>query len=421
MYKEITRCRICGNSELIPILHLGNQYLTGVFPKTKSEYITCGPLELLKCQEDKEGKHCGLVQLRQSYDLNEMYGQNYGYRSGLNQSMVNHLHQLVKKILDYVSLGPEDIIVDIGSNDATLLKAYPMLGEILVGMDPTGVKFREYYPDYVQLIPDFFSREFFQMKFGNRKAKVITSIAMFYDIEEPLNFMQQIRDILHDEGVWVFEQSYMPAMLEATAYDTICHEHLEYYRLKQIKWMTDRVGLKIIDVEFNTVNGGSFAVMAAKDTAPFPSQENILEKVLQGEEKKGLHTLKPYRDFGLRVYQHRDELRDFIKRVRSDLKLLIGYGASTKGNVILQLCNFSESDIPFVAEVNKDKFGCFTPGTGIPIISEAEAKALKPDYLMILPWHFRDNILTREKKFLESGGRLLFPLPKIETVELILK
>ena len=416
MYTEIEKCRICGNADLIPVLHLGNQYLTGVFPKTKDAEITCGPIELVKCQEDDKGHFCGLLQLRQTYDLSEMYGWNYGYRSGLNQSMVEHLNRKVKKILEGVNLSPGDIIVDIGSNDSTLLQAYPRAGTILVGIDPTGEKFKEYYPDHIQLIPDFFSVESFKKRFGEKKAKIVTSIAMFYDLERPFDFMKQIYEILADDGIWVFEQSYMPTMLEKNAYDTICHEHLEYYRLKQIKWMTDRVGFKIIDIEFNNINGGSFSIMVAKSNSSFGENTSLIEKILGEEENKGLSGLGPYGEFKQRVYKHRKDLFQFIQKIKTDNKKIFGYGASTKGNVILQFCNITDKDIPFIAEINKDKFGCYTPGTYIPIIPEEEAKAKKPDYFVVLPWHFKENILAREESYLKSGGKILFPLPKIETV-----
>jgi hypothetical protein len=421
---------------LISILHLGSQYLTGVFPKTKEHHITSGPIELVKCQEDWAGNCCGLLQLKQSYDLDEMYGFNYGYRSSLNQSMVKHLHQKVGNILKKIEVVPGDIIVDIGSNDSTLLQAYPVHnsvligindgtalraypknGAVLVGIDPTGKKFKDYYPDYVQLVPEFFSASSFKEKFGGQKAKIITSIAMFYDMEEPLDFMRQVHEILADNGVWVFEQSYMPTMLEKRAYDTVCHEHLEYYRLKQIKWMTDRVGLKIIDVEFNDVNGGSFSVIAAKTGSPYKADTALVEKILRDEESAGLNTLEPYLEFRNHIYKHRDELRRFIEKVKSENKLIIGYGASTKGNVLLQFCEFNDKDIPFIAEVNEDKFGCYTPGTYIPIIPEAEARAMRPDYFLVFPWHFKESFLRKEKEYFQSGGKLIMPLPEVEVID----
>lgn len=416
MYKEIKHCRICGNTDLVSILNLGNQYLTGVFPKSKTEHITSGPLELAKCRDDHNASACGLVQLKHSYDHYEMYGDNYGYRSGLNKSMVNHLYEKVKKIQAFIQLTREDLIIDIGSNDSTLLQAYRQDGLLLVGIDPTAGKFKKYYPEHVHLIPDFFSAESVRKNFGNRKAKVVTSIAMFYDLESPMDFAEQICEILADDGIWVFEQSYMPAMLEMNAYDTVCHEHLEYYCLKQIKWITDKLDLKIIDIEFNKVNGGSFSVAVAKSISPYAQNTKLVDKVLLEESTKGLNTLKPYEDFKQRAFNHRTEIHKFIKQVKSENKKIFGYGASTKGNVILQFCNISAKDIPCIAEVNPDKFGCVTPGTDIPIVSEEEAKKMKPDYFMVLPWHFRDNIIEREENYLKSGGKLLFPLPFLEVV-----
>jgi len=211
--------------------------------------------------------------------------------------------------------------------------------------------------------------------------------------------------------VWVFEQSYMPTMLAMNSYDTVCHEHLEYYRLKQIKWMADKAGFKIIDVEFNQINGGSFSVMVAKKCSAYREAVNLVARILKSEEKAGLHTLAPYRAFRQRVAQHKKQFQAQIRRLNKSGKKVFGYGASTKGNVILQYCGFGPAEIPCIAEVNPEKFGAYTPGTLIPIVSEREAKARHPDYFMVLPWHFKDAIVSREKSFLKGGGKLLFPLP----------
>lgn len=417
MFKEIKRCLICGNKKLVPILDLGMHALTGVFPATKDTPVGQGPLQLVKCQEDSGGKYCGLIQLRHIYRAADLYGETYGYRSGLNRSMVDHLHLKVKNVLRKVTLRPGDMAVDIGSNDSTLLKGYPAQGVTLVGVDPLGEKMRKYYPPHIHLIADFFGKKSLEKHFGLRKAKIITSIAMFYDLESPLTFMQQVYGSLADDGVWVFEQSYMPTMLSMNSYDTVCHEHLEYYRLKQIKWMVDRAGFKILDVEFNQVNGGSFSVMVAKEGSSYREARALVNRVLESEKKLGLDTLKPYRSFRQRVFQHRKKFQAQIHKLNKSGKKVFGYGASTKGNVILQFCGLREKDIPFIAEVNQDKFGAYTPGTLIPIISEQDARAMKPDYFVVLPWHFKDNIISREKSFLKSGGKLLFPLPQLEVVK----
>jgi len=218
--------------------------------------------------------------------------------------------------------------------------------------------------------------------------------------------------------VWVFEQSYMPTMLTMNSYDTVCHEHLEYYRLKQIKWMTDLVGFKIIDLEFNQVNGGSFSVMVAKKQSSYQESKKTITDIMNFEEKSGLHTLKPYLSFQKRVLQHKERLLDKIRELNKKGERVFGYGASTKGNVILQYCKITRNDISCIAEVNSDKFGAYTPGTLIPIISEQEAKSMKPDYFVVLPWHFKENIITRENLFLKQGGKLLFPLPDLKIVKI---
>jgi len=416
MFKEIKKCLICGNEKLVPILDLGIQALTGVFPKTKDAPIGRGPLRLVKCQEYPRSKYCGLVQLLHIYRSRDLYGQTYGYRSSLNRSMVEHLRYKAKKILRGLSLEQGDLVIDIGSNDGTLLKSYPNRGFTLIGFDPLGEIMRKYYPPHIHLITEFFNKKSLEKHFGYRKAKIITSIAMFYDLESPLDFMRQVYELLADDGVWVFEQSYMPSMLLMNSYDTVCHEHLEYYRLKQVKWMADRAGLKILDVEFNQINGGSFSVMVAKQNSPYREAGSLVMRIMKSEEKIGLHTLKPYISFRRRVLQHKKEFQAQIHKLNKGGKRVLGYGASTKGNVILQYCKIMESDIPFIAEVNPDKFGAYTPGTLIPIISERDARALKPDYFVVLPWHFKDNIIAREKDFLRKGGKLLFPLPHLMVV-----
>ncbi len=409
MYTEITKCRICESSKLTTTLSLGDQVLTGVFPKSIDEKITSGPLDLVWCND------CHLLQMKHSYSLDEMYGDNYGYRSGLNNSMVRHLKHKIHTLELLAKPADNELVIDIGSNDATSLKAYKGSHK-KVGIDPTGKKFQEYYTDDITLIPDFFSARVFQETFGNEKAKIITSIAMFYDLEKPLDFVKDIHDVLADDGIWHFEQSYMPSMLRTNSYDTICHEHLEFYSFEVVKTMLERCGMRVVDVQMNAVNGGSFAITACKEKACYTSNKPIIDWVLDQEEIMGLGTLKPYQEFSERVFQHGKSLTALIDALVADGKKIIGYGASTKGNVLLQFCGFTSKQISCIAEVNEEKFGSFTPGTNIPIISEKEARALNPDYFLVLPWHFKHSILEREQDFLAQGGKFIFPMPEIEIV-----
>ncbi len=412
MYREIGRCRICGNSELVEVLDLGIQALTGVFPKTKTQAVTAGPLRLVKCMGGD--KVCGLLQLQHTYDLAELYGENYGYRSGLNAGMVAHLRAKVARILDRIQLPQHALIIDVGANDSTTLQAFPKEGHTLIGIDPTGAKFKKFYPDHIQLIAEFFSAETVRRYVGDRKAAVITSFSMFYDLDEPSRFVQEIREVLDDEGIWVFEQSYMPTMLGKNSYDTVCHEHLEYYALKQVKWLVAGAGMKIVDVEFNDVNGGSFSVVAAMSRSHHAESARVRE-ILELEAQRGLDTLAPYHEFAHRVAASKASLREFMEMARGSGKSINGLGASTKGNVLLQYCNVTESDVERIGEVNLDKFGAFTPGTLLPIVSEDEILASNAEYLLVLPWHFR-AFFQQDQKL--SGRTLVFPLPELEVVRL---
>lgn len=409
MTKRIEKCRISGSTNLLSVLSLGDQSLTGVFPASSSTPVTVGPLELVWCPDS------GLLQLAHVYEASEMYGENYGYRSGLNASMVRHLTQKIGKLEQFAELKAGDTVLDIGSNDATSLKAYQTPSLKRIGIDPTGAKFRQYYPDDIKLVPDFFNAKNFN-SVSKERAKIITSIAMFYDLEDPIAFARDIAHCLAPDGVWHFEQSYMPSMLRLTSYDTICHEHVEYYSLAVVEKILAAADMKVLDVQMNAVNGGSFAVTAGHRNTTRKANRAVIDWLLSQEERMGLATPRPYREFEERVFRHREDLRRLLRALRDDGKRIVGYGASTKGNVVLQYCGIGPDLVEAIAEVNPDKFGHVTPGSHIPIVSEADALKMKPDYYLVLPWHFKDNILQREQKFLADGGKMIFPFPEIEIV-----
>jgi hypothetical protein len=399
---------VSGSVNLIPVLHLGAQELTGVFP-IPGEKVTRGPLDLMWCPDS------GLLQLAHSFDPGEMYGDNYGYRSGLNASMVRHLTQKTYFLEKLADLAPGDTVLDIGSNDGTLLKAYTTPSITRIGIDPTGNKFRDYYPEDIALLCDFFSAANFR-KVSDKSAKIVTSVAMFYDLEDPIAFAREIASILAPEGLWHFEQSYMPAMLRTTSYDTICHEHLEYYSFGVVKTILEAADLKLVDVQMNGVNGGSFAVTAAPKSSTRAANQAVIDWLLGQEDRMGLGTVRPFREFEDRVFRHRADLVRLLKALAADGKKVLGYGASTKGNVTLQFCGVTTAEVAAIAEVNPEKFGRETPGTHIPIISEAEAKAMRPDYFLVLPWHFKEGILQREQDYIAAGGKFIFPFPEIEII-----
>lgn len=387
----MTECRVCGSSRLSSVLDLGVLALTGTFQADGST-VKRAPLELVLC-----GGSCGLLQLREPVARKELFGDEYGYQSSINATMRSHLAHIVERVSERVILCPHDVVLDIGSNDGTLLDNFPK--ELTrIGIDPSGRKFAQNYQDK-KLIVGFFDRHTFK-----RRAKVITSIAMFYDLERPLSFMHAIAQSLTTDGVWVTEQSYMPTMIANASYDTVCHEHIEYYGLRQIQYMARRADLRIVDVTLNDINGGSFCVTLCHERAPHKSNVSAIQVFLEHESA---FTPKDYALFAMRVSRRAALLRDRIGQIESAGGLVLGYGASTKGNVILQYCGIR---LKAVAERNPAKFGLRTPGTNIPIISEEEARAMKPDYFLVLPWHFRKEIEEREHGFLAGGGRFIYPL-----------
>ncbi len=402
-YKRIDKCRVCGNTNLVDVLDLGSHALAGVFPDSKDRHIPQMPLILTKCHGDESC--CQLLQLAHTYDPVQMYGDNYGYRSGLNKHIVDHLQQKVQAILDAIDLNGEDLVLDIGSNDGTTLSFYPRHVKSLVGIDPTSQKFAEYQPDHLELISDFFSKRLFVEKYGTRKAKVITSFAMFYDLPDPVGFAREVAEVLHDQGIWVLEQSYMPTMLKKCSYDTICHEHLEYYGLQQIKWIMERANMEIIDVHFNNMNGGSFSVTVAHPGFLGAKFYEKVENVLSAESVYS--GLNPFQKFAKEVQAAKGQLVNRLVQLKSEGKKVAGLGASTKGNVILQYCQLDSSLLPVIGEVNEDKFGKYTPGTQIPIRSEDWVIEQAPDYLLVLPWHLH-TFFKEAEKFKDQN--LIYPI-----------
>ena len=412
---EIEKCRICGNPRLVTVIDLGSQALSGRFPKKDDPDPPKAPLVLVKCDNSQDAGACGLVQLKHSVDPGEMYGNEYGYRSGINKTMSDHLAGIVEKAKDMVSLNPGDIVLDIGSNDSTLLKSYNRSDIRRIGIDPGGEQFRKYYPADIRLVSDFFTAENFTSAFPGGKAKIITSIAMFYDLEDPMAFVRNIREILHPEGVWVLEQSYLPTMLENNSFDTICHEHLEYYAFHQIDWMLKKNGLEAIGIAFNFINGGSFRLYVAHAGSPLRIDTAAVEGVRSKERDLRLETMEPYLRFCTRVEEIKTSLTALLQSEKAKGKKIYVYGASTKGNVLLHYFRIDSSLITAAADRNPEKWGSRTPGTNIPIVSEEEARA-SADYFLALPWHFKSEFLERESEFRKRGGRFIFPLPDVEVI-----
>ena len=411
-------CRICGNKSFTPVLELGDQYIAGAFagPDGKPPVQRRMPLDLVRCDPLKAQTACGLVQLRHSVPPRILY-HAYFYRSGINQSMRDHLATISKTAEDTIKLQSGDIVLDIGCNDGTLLKSYRTEGLRRLGIDPSNMV-EHARAAGLQVVNDFFSAESYRTAHPSEKAKVITAIAMFYDLENPHKFVGDIKACLHKDGIWILELSYLPLMLKMNSFDTICHEHLEYYSLAPMERLFAEHDLEVVDVTLNDCNGGSFRICVghAGRTKPGDEARVRAQKLRVEEFEMALDTDKPYAAFRKNIQKIRQDLRAFLVKAKKQKKLVHGYGASTKGNTTLQYIGLTPDLLPAVADRNPIKHGSFTIGTNIPIIAEDESRKQKPDYYLVLPWHFMDEFKKREVDFLNRGGKFLVPMPNVHLV-----
>jgi len=398
------------------VIDLGAQHIASIFVSGDvPDYLDRPyPLEVVRCAAP-DG--CGLVQLRHSIAPRVLYS-NYGYRSGTNELMRANLHDIARQVENLVQLQPGDTVLDIGCNDGTLLTSYETTGLDKVGIDPAPNVAEVARTKGLDVVNDFFSARAFRGARPDRQARVVTSIAMFYDLEAPMRFVADVASVLADDGVWVIELSYLPTMLERNSFDTVCHEHLEYYALRQIEWMLEKHGLRVHRLQMNDVNGGSFRLFIRKAAAGDPTRADaaVIAAVREQERELALDSERPYAVFREHVDGVRDELVTLLRNLKRDGKRVYVYGASTKGNTILQFCGIDHTLVEKAADRNPDKWGRRTLGTDIPIVSEEQARGEAPEYFLVLPWHFVDGFFAREADFLARGGKFILPLPHARVV-----
>ena len=409
-------CRVCGSTSLTQVINLDDQYLQGSFIKKGKELppLRRIPTSLVRCNPVLDEDACGLLQMEYSVPPEVLYS-SYWYRSGTNRTMRNHLKGIAESAQEMIEKN-KAVILDIGCNDGTMFEHYPK-SYIKYGVDPSDVASQ--IQGDITVFQDLFPSEELKVTLGQTRLDVITSIAMFYDLEDPIAFVRGIKELLAPEGLWIFEMSYMPTMLKMNSYDTICHEHLEYYSLAVIETILKAAGLKVVNVSLNEINGGSIRCYATHtNNFKFRSDEYTenIKRLRQEEFDLELDTDKPYRNFQNRINVHKEELNTLLKRLKAEGDKIHIYGASTKGNTILQWCGIDNRVIECAAERNPDKYGAKTLGTDIPIVSEADSRAMKPDYYLVLPWHFREEFLEREQEMIANGVGFIFPLPNIEII-----
>jgi hypothetical protein len=411
-------CRVCGSTALKPVISLGEQHLQGSFFKAGKEVPPLRKIDcsLVRCDPTADENACGLLQMRKSVPPSVLYSA-YWYRSGTNNTMRTHLAWIATTAAEMVGEA-KAVVLDIGANDGTLLRSYPKPFKKF-GIDPSDIVREIREPD-ITTVNDLFPSPELDRVAAGLKFDVVTSIAMFYDLEDPVAFAETIERYLAPEGIWIVEMSYMPKMLEMNSYDTICHEHLEYYSLAVLEQIMERAGLKVVRVEENDINGGSIRCYVAKnDSFKYnnPEWRAQIAAMRQKEFDLELDTDKPYKHFQDRINVHREKLLGLLKQLKADGKRIHIYGASTKGNTILQWCGIDNRIVDYAADRNPDKFGARTLGTDIPIISEDESRGLKPDYYLVLPWHFETEFVKRESKLLDQGVGMIFPLPEIRVIK----
>jgi NDP-4-keto-2,6-dideoxyhexose 3-C-methyltransferase len=411
--KTRTTCRVCDGS-LDRILSLGEQYVSD-FPKPGQTDVYKAPLELVLC------RRCHLLQLKHTVPPEQMY-RNYWYRSGTNQTMRDALADIANKAETLIHLHPGDSVLDIGCNDGTLLNSYQTGGVYKIGIDPA--QNMAQYSNKVadKVIVSLFSAEAFraEAELVAHKPKIVTSIAMFYDLEDPNKFVSDIKSIMHLDGLWIIQMSYLPLMLTTNELGNICHEHLEYYSLHSLEYLLHMHGFEIVDIEMNDINGGSIRAYIRNRKADSELFADAIyralayervKKVREEEQKMGLTEQQPYKEFAMRVERIKNDTNSFIANACAEGKKVYVYGASTKGNTVLQYFGLDSTQIVAAAERNPDKFGRVTVGSNIPIVSEADARDAKPDCFLVLPWHFLDEFMKREHDYLMNGGRFIVPFP----------
>lgn len=412
----ITRnsCRVCEHTDLKLVLSLGEQYLVDFIDSSTHDTPTA-PLELVLCNKETGG--CGLVQLKHTVPSELLY-RKFWYKSGVNETMRNALADIVTKAQKFVKLNAGDIVVDIGANDGTLLRFYNTKDLISVGFEPAINLVEEAQEGTTKIINDFFNYKSFENEFHDKKAKIITSIAMFYDLEEPNKFVADIKKTLDKNGIWIIQMNYLVTMIENNSFDNIVHEHLEYYSLKSLEYLLNKHELTIFDVELNDLNGGSIRTYAKhRDCEEYPISKRIHELKAR-EDMMRLEDNEAYSKFANRIEDLKNKTCNFIKEQVAKGKKIYVYGASTRGNILLQYYNLNETLIKSAADRNPIKIGKEIIGTGITIITEEQARNEKPDYFLVLPWYFLDEFKKREHDYLKNGGKFIIPLPDLRIFEL---
>ena len=405
------KCRSCGSSRVVDIVSFGDQYVPN-FVDSPKEQAYSAPLDLMLCQD------CSLLQLRHTFDQDLLY-RKYWYRSAISSTMVKYLEDVIGAAERLVKLKPGDMVIDIGSNDGTTLRQFKSPGILKVGYEPSNL-WELGKQENAVIIHDYFNAEPFLKQFPGKKVKILTSIAMFYDLERPNDFVEDVKKVLDKDGLWIIQMNYLGTMLTNNTYDNISHEHLEYYSLIALENLVNRHGMEVFDVEVNDVNGGSFRIFIRNRGSSLKANKGAEERLAkQREWERSMHldTKEPYLEFAKKIEKSRDDLLKTLNKLKKEGKSVYIYGASNRGFIVLQFAKITDALIPKAVDLNEQKWGKYIVGTGIPIISIDQYRAEKPDYLFVLPYHFIDEIKKQESAYVSAGGKLIVAIPEVRIFE----
>jgi SAM-dependent methyltransferase len=398
-------CRSCGSTELSIFLSLGNLPLSDGFLEARQlvDNEPRYPLDVAFCAT------CSLVQILETVPPEELFGADYPYFSSFTDTLLRHSEANVKERIAERKLGSGSLVVELASNDGYLLQYYQADGVPVLGIDPAPGPVAAARAKGIETLQAFFGLDFAkQLAAEGRRADVIHANNVLAHVADTNGFVAGIATLLKDTGVAVIECPYVKDLIEHGEFDTIYHEHLCYFSVTALRALFSRHGLYITRVVPLTIHGGSLRVFVEKQNRP----EQSVHEYIESEQRLGLDRLDYYADFSNRVNQIRTELNELLQGLKERKARIVGYGAAAKGTIMLNYVGIGQETLDFVADRNTHKQGRYIPGVRLPIASPERVLAEQPDYVLILPWNFKDEIMAQQAEYRRRGGKFIVPVPR---------
>ena len=406
-YNESSKlsCRNCGAEYIMKFLDLGLMPLANNLLRSKDEEVEKFPLALAFCGE------CYLVQLTYIVPPEKLF-REYLYLSSMSKTVVEHAKELAYKLIKLKNLSQNSFVVEIGSNDGYLLQFFVKEKIPSLGIEPAKNVAEISRKKGIDTIEDFFSVELAEKLSERKKADLIIANNVFAHIPDIDGTVRGIEKLLKDDGIFVAEFPYVRDMIEKNEFDTIYHEHVYYFSLSALDMIFSRRGLLLFDVERLPIHGGSLRIFVGRKGV-FEKSQKLLS-MLEEEEKAGMKAISFYSDFKDRVEKIKEELFNFLFDLKKKGRKVAGYGASAKATILLNFCEITDDMVSFVADKNPLKRGRFIPGVGIPVRSPDMIKEFKPDFVLLLIWNIKDEVMYDYRWYIEDGGRFIIPIPSLK-------